>query len=166
MTFIVRQVSRTADGREIIRPRDFAQDELSIGRSTECDIHLPDLAVTLRHAMIRQIGPARAEIVATAGLPFDVNGRSTERADLDAQRGANIRIGAHVIAVSREGDSDAIVLTVERVGEVSDASEAKDEARVFSLGAALPGKRAMAWTFVALVLAAVPRLAAVELLHQ
>ena len=152
MTFIVRQISRTADGREIIRPRTFEQAELSIGRNTECDIHLPDLAVTLRHAVIRQTGPQRAEITATAGLPFDVNGRSTERADLDAQRGANIRIGAHVIAVSREGDGDAIVLTVERVGAVSDASEVKDEGRVFSLGAALPGKRAMAWSLVALVL--------------
>lgn len=57
MTFIVRQISRTADGREIIRPRTFEQAELSIGRNTECDIHLPDLAVTLSHAVIRQIGP-------------------------------------------------------------------------------------------------------------
>ncbi len=153
MTFIVRQISRTADGREIIRPRTFEQAELSIGRNTECDIHLPDLAVTLSHAVIRQIGPSRAEITATAGLPFDVDGRSTERAEVDAQRGANIRIGAHVIAVSREAESDAIVLTVERVGAVSDASEAKDEAKVFSLGAALPGKRVMAWSFIGLVLA-------------
>lgn len=153
MTFIVRQISRTADGREIIRPRSFEQAELSIGRNTECDIHLPDLAVTLRHAVIRQTAPSRAEISATAGLPFDVDGRSTERAEIDAQRGANIRIGAHVIAVSRETDSDAIVLTVERVGALSDATEAKDEAAVFSLGAALPGKRVMAWSLIAAVLA-------------
>ncbi|WP_156678710.1 cytochrome c3 family protein [Sphingomonas profundi] len=153
MTFIVRQISRTADGREIIRPREFAQAELSIGRNTECDIHLPDLAVTLRHAVIRQLGPSRAEITASAGLPFDVDGRSTERAEIDAQRGANIRIGAHVIAVSREAERDAIVLTVERVGEVSDASEAKDEARAFSLAGSLPGKRTMAWSFIGLVLA-------------
>lgn len=154
MSFVVRQISRTADGREIIRPRDFAANELTIGRSTECDIHLPDLAVTLHHATIRQTGPAQVEIVAAAGLPFDVNGRSTERAEIDAQRGANIRIGAHVIAVSREADSDAIVLTVERVGAVSDASEVKDEERAFSLASALPGKRVMAWSVIALVLAA------------
>ncbi|TVV72480.1 cytochrome c3 family protein [Sphingomonas solaris] len=153
MSFIVRQISRTADGREIIRPRTFDQPELSIGRNTGCDIHLPDLAVTLNHATIRQTGPSRAEIVAVAGLPFDVDGRSTERADLDAQRGANIRIGAHVIAVSRDAEADAIVLTVERVGAVSDASEVIDEDRAFSLGSALPGKRVMAWSFIGLVLA-------------
>ena len=104
MSFIVRQISRTADGREIIRPRSFPQAQLTVGRGTENDIHLPDLAVTLHHATITQLAPSRAEIVATAGLPFDVDGRSTERADIDAPRGANIRIGSHVLSVSRGDD--------------------------------------------------------------
>jgi predicted CXXCH cytochrome family protein len=155
LSFIVRQISRTADGREIIRPRRFDQPEISVGRGTDSDIHLPDLAVTLHHAAIRQVSPGKIEIVATAGLPFDVDGRSVQRADVEVARGANVRLGSHVLGISRgDGESaGAVVISVERVGAVSDASEAKDEAHIFSLAGALPGKRASAWALVGLVLA-------------
>lgn len=154
MSFIVRQISRTADGREIVRPTRFDKAELTIGRDPSCDIHLPDLAVTLQHATIRETRPGFAEVSAVAGLPFDVDGRQTERAEMDAAKGANIRIGSHMLAVSRgEGEeAGAIILSVERVGAISDASDAKDEQKVFSLAGSLPGKRVMAWTLGLLVL--------------
>ena len=117
MSFIVRTVARTADGREIVRPRTFAQKEISIGRDAASDIHLPDLAVDLRHAMIREAGPGRIEIT-TAGLPMDVNGRTTVSETVDVARGANIRIGSHLLTVSAgEGESAGdTVIAVERVG--------------------------------------------------
>lgn len=155
MSFVVRQISRTADGRQIVRPRLFEQSQLSVGRDAACDIHLPDLAVTLRHAVINELNPGRIEVVATAGLPFDVDGRSTERTEIDAARGANIRIGSHLLTVAKGDGEDAgrIVISVERVGAVSDASETKDEARVFSLAGVAPPKRATAWALVLAVLA-------------
>jgi hypothetical protein len=155
MSFIVRQISRTADGREIVRPTRFDQAELSVGRDPSCDIHLPDLAVTLQHAVIREGNGGLVEIVASAGIPFDVNGRQAERAEVDPAKGADIRFGSHVLAVARgEGDeAGAVILSVERVGALSDASEAKDEQKVFSLASALPGKRRMAWSLALLVLA-------------
>lgn len=155
MSFIVRQISRTADGREIIRPRSFTQKQLIVGREADSDIHLPDLAVTLRHAVIQEIAPGRIEIASTAGLPIDVNGRSTERADIDVTRGANIRIGSHVLTVSAGSGDEAgqTVIAVERVGALSEASEAKDEQRVFSLANVAPSRRTIAWSLVGLVLA-------------
>jgi hypothetical protein len=153
LSFIVRQISRTAEGREIIRPRAFDQAEISIGRGTDCDIHLPDLQVTLRHAVIRRAAiPGRIEIAAVAGMPFDVDGRSTERAEVDPAKGATVRIGGHVLDISSGATerADAIV-TVQRIEADADA---EDKEAVFSVGHALPGKRAMAWTLALLILAA------------
>lgn len=151
MSFVVRQISRTADGREIVRPTRFEQSELVVGRAEDSDIHLPDLAVTLRHASIRELSPGRIEISAIAGLPVDVNGRSIERAEIDVARGANIRIGSHVLAIAR-GEGGDTIISVERVGAVSEASETKDEQRAFSLAGVMPGKRVSAWALALLVL--------------
>lgn len=156
MSFIVRQISRTADGREIVRPRAFTQNQLVIGREADCDIHLPDLAVTLRHAVIQMIAPGRIEITATAGLPIDVNGRSTERDTVDVARGANIRIGSHMltIAASDGDDRGQTIISVERIGALSEASEVKDEQRSFSLAGVAPGRRTMAWALAVVILLA------------
>ncbi len=154
MSFILRQLSRSAEGREIVRVRTVAQAEISIGRSPDCDIHLADLAVTLHHAVLRQTAPDRAEIAATANLPFDVDGRSTERSAIDVAKGAAIRIGGHSLAVSAGEAAGDIAVTIERIGALSDASEAKDENRAFSLAGVAPGKRISAWAFSLLVLLA------------
>jgi len=52
MTFIVRQIAITADGREIIRSNPFDEPQIGIGRNAESAIHLPDLAVNPDHANI------------------------------------------------------------------------------------------------------------------
>lgn len=154
MSFIVRTVARTADGRDIIRPKAFSQPELSVGRSPDNDIHLPDLAVTLHHVAIRAAGTGQIEIAATAGLPFIVDGKSTEHAAINVQRGADVRIGGHALTIAAgEGDEiGATIITVERVGPISNSSEEKEEAHVFSLAKVLPGKRPLAWALVLLIL--------------
>lgn len=154
MSFIVRTVARTADGRDIVRPKNFDKAELSVGRSPSSDIHLPDLAVTLNHAVIRHAG-GTVEVVATAGLPFVVDGKQTEHERFSAAQGAIVRIGSHSLSFDTGDGEDKgkVVITVERVGAISNASEEKEEAHVFSLASTLPGKRAMAWTLALLVLA-------------
>lgn len=154
MSFIVRTVARTADGRDIIRPKAYSQAELSVGRGTDNDIHLPDLAVTLHHAVIRAAGQGRIEIAAVAGLPFIVDGKSVEHATIDVQRGADVHVGAHALTIAAgEGEEiGSTIITVERIGAVSNASEEKEEAHVFSLAKVMPGKRPLAWALVLLVL--------------
>lgn len=154
MSFIVRTVARTADGRDIVRPKPFDQKALTVGRSPENDIHLADLAVTLHHATIQDAGNGAVEIVATAGLPFVVDGKQTEHARINVVQGAIIRIGSHAltVAVGEGDDKGKTIVTVERVGAISNASEAKEETHVFSLAAVLPGKRPLAWVLVLLVL--------------
>jgi predicted CXXCH cytochrome family protein len=155
MSFTVRQISRTADGREIVRARTFEEAEIRVGRGTENDIHLPDLAIALHHAVIHQFAPNRIEVVATEGMPFDVDGRQVDRAEIDVSRGANVRMGSHLLAIAKgEGETAGqTVITVDRVGAISDSMDERDEARVFSLAHVLPAKRATAWSLVAVVLA-------------
>lgn len=153
MTFVVRQIARTADGREIVRPASFAKDRLAVGRGTDSDILLEDLAATLHHVTISETGPDRIRIEAAAGLPFDIDGASRQDAEIAPSRGANLRIGSHSLDFSR-GEGGETVITVERVGSISEASEDVDESRAFSLAGRAPGKRGMAWALIALTLAA------------
>lgn len=152
MTFLVRQIARTADGREIVRPTRIARAEIAVGRSAECEIHLADLAVEPRHAVIREKAPGRISLEAVSGLGFEIDGRGAMRADIDASKGAELRFGSHRITVGT--GEDAVTLSVERVEALSDASEAKDQSTVFTLRGLLPGKRISAWGFAVLVLLA------------
>ena len=143
MSFQVRQISLTADGREIVRTATLAKPQLSLGRAAENDIHLPDLALEPDHARIEQVDERTIRVRATGTLGFDLEGRTTRQAEIDAAKGAELRFGGHRVTVSRE--DGATILSIRRVDAVSDASEEKEEVRVFSLARHLPGKRLTAW---------------------
>ncbi|MDF0543139.1 cytochrome c3 family protein [Sphingobium sp. H39-3-25] len=144
MTFIIRQISFTADGREIVRPRTVEKAQIAVGRDAASDIHLADLAVLPDHARITRLNDRYLGVKATGTLGFTVDGRSTDKAEIDLAQGAELRLGGHRITVSRGEDGEA-VLSVLRVDAVSEASQDKEEARVFSLRGLLPGKRMSAW---------------------
>jgi predicted CXXCH cytochrome family protein len=152
MTFIVRTVSRTADGRVIIRPTIVRKDVVGIGRDATNDIHLADLAVEPFHATLTGLPNGRVLAESVGGLGFAVDGRSTKRAEIDANRGAELRFGGHLLKLAME-DGVATV-SVERTEAVSDATGEKDERTAFSLAGLLPGKRIGAWSFFLLILAA------------
>lgn len=154
MSFVLRQIARAADGREIARTRRLNQDELAVGRDPGCEVHLADLAVSRLHALIRRVGPRRVEVSALANLPFEVDGRSTSRAEIDLDRGATVRIGSHSLAFAQGSEPDEAAITVERVGALSDLSEPRDDARIFTLAGVAPGKRISAWALSLLVLLA------------
>ena len=152
MTFIVRQIATTADGREIIRSNPFAADEIGIGRSTTNAIHLPDLAVNPDHATIRRRDDGQIIVESTSGQNFTLDGKHRIAVTVDPSAGAELGFGGHVITVSEEGED--VVLTVKRVEALSDSAEIRSESTLYTLKGLLPGKRISAWSFVALVLAA------------
>lgn len=152
MTFLIRHISTTAGGRRIVRPTEIAADNITIGRLADNDVHLPDLAVTPRHVRMETRDNRRIAVTAIGGLPFEIDGRSADRADIDSIKGAELRLGGHRLTVGQE--EGKITVVVERVEALSDASRDKDEARVFSLRGLLPGKRMSAWGFALLILAA------------
>lgn len=152
MAFLVRTISATADGREIVRDTRIEKAQIAIGRASERDVHLQDLAVEPDHARIENLDGRHVLVRSVGSLGFTVDGRATERAEVDAAAGAELGFGGHRITIGREGD--AVILTVRREAAVSDASEEKDEAAIFSLKEKLPGKRAVAWALSILILVA------------
>ena len=156
MSFLIQRVSVTADGREIVRGTPVDATDILVGRDAACAVHLADLAVNPQHARLTSTDGRHLEVEAISGLGFDVDGRTTERASIDAARGAELRFGGHRIAVSVDADapSPRIALTVTRTDELSHSALDRDEAKAFSLGGIVPGRRISAWVFSLLVLAA------------
>ncbi len=150
MAFLIRQVSRTADGREIVRDRRVDADTVTIGRAADNPIALPDLSVSLYHARIHREDDQRIAVTATGTLGFDIDGRSRTHCVVNSAKGAEIAIGANRITVTRDAEG-LVVLTI--AVAASETGE-YEEAAAFSLKGKLPGKRATAWVLAILVLVA------------
>lgn len=149
MTFRLRTIDTTADGRRIVRDRDLPQARLTIGRAAENDIHLADLAVEPRHAVVAEQPGGRVSVEATGTLGFTLDGHTVRAASIDARTGAELRFGSTRISV---GETDgAVLLTVEAIADDADKDGAK-QTDGLSLASVLPGKRRMAWMLAVLVL--------------
>lgn len=151
MSFIVRQIAKRADGGDIIRTRTLVQAELSIGRGTDCDIQLADLAVMLRHARLLITGPGRVSIEAVGGVPVEVAGKFVTRADIVLADGAAVDIGPFRLTLSA-GEDGAAAVTAERVVPPIDSADADREVSIFSLSGTMPTRRRLAWAGALVVL--------------
>ena len=150
MAFRIRTVETTAQGRSIVRDRDFAGARITIGRAADNDLHLPDLALDPRHAAIERREDGQIAVEALQTLGFTLDGRQATQASIAPQTGGELRFGNYRIAVSQDSDG-AVLLTV---GQVEETEGPTDEKSAFSLAGKLPGKRVMSWLLALLVLAA------------
>ncbi len=152
MAFLLRQVSFSAEGREIVRESRIDDDLLRIGRDPEADIRLTDLAVALQHAVIERISDGQLGVSASAGLKLELNGQSVNFGRIDLPAGGDIRIASHLLRVmpTPVGSTD-IELVLERVTDGEEKEDPAVEER-FSIASVLPGKRATAWVLSLLVL--------------
>ena len=152
MTFIVRQISNTNDGREIVRSTRLEATEIHIGRSADCALQLADLAVELDHAVLSIVSPNSVRIVATHGLGFEVDGRKTMSADIDPTAGAELRFGIHRLVI---GQNDGVVtIAVTKIESSAGIAERAGLSKVYTLKQALPSRRLTAWTLALAVLVA------------
>ena len=104
MTFRLRQIEHTVGGREIVRERNVAKQVLGIGRATENDIRLPDLAVESRHATIALSDDNQIEVQAVGTLGFGLDGGVVTRARIDTRSGAELLFGSWRITIARDED--------------------------------------------------------------
>jgi hypothetical protein len=151
MSFTLRQISTTADGRQIVRATTVEKNEIIIGRDSASDIHLADLAVDVRHAKITRLSSGMIFVEAIGSLGFDADGRHRSEFDFDPKAGSELRFGSHRLTIG--DDQGQVVITVERTGNVSESADEKDVTGLFTLKGLLPGRRASAWSLIALVLA-------------
>ena len=152
MSIILRQITRRAGGGEIARTSTLLKTEILIGRGTDCDVQIPDLAVMLRHARLHRLASGRVALDALGGVPLNIGGRFVERGEIDPAKGARVLLGSHQLTVGAGEAPDDIIVTVERIAALYDSAEAKDEARIFGLDGVMPGKRPMVWLSLLAVL--------------
>lgn len=150
MTFLIRTITSTASGREIVRDRTVEQDRLTIGRASENDIHLPDLAVEQYHAALAQIAAGTIEAEAAGSLGFKHDGRIVRSARFNPSEGAELGFGSYRLLFS-QGIDEPVSITI---STAADHAEDIDEVKGFALASALPSKRGTAWALLALILTA------------
>jgi hypothetical protein len=152
VSFTLNQVTRRAGGGDIVRTREFEGTKILVGRGSDCDIQLQDLAVSLQHLWLLQTGPADVELVAAGREPFDLDGRFTTEAQIKVDAEHRVVLGSHVLTLTPGAKRNDIGLTVTR-NETAVAAAEEDEEKIFSIRDSIFGKRAMAWTFGLLILA-------------
>ena len=143
MSFRLRQVDTTATGREIVRERTIEGNALTIGRSAENDIAIPDLAVEQHH--VRVTANSRALTFESIGtLGFTLNGR-TRRQETDDDGSAELVLGAYRLDFAAGPDGEFEVTLRKREQRESGKG---DGTHGFTLASALPGKRPVAWVLL------------------
>ena len=101
MSFLIRTIDTTAAGREIVRDRGIEKDAITIGRASENDIHLPDLAVEQRHVQLSLGDDGRLTAQSLGGLGFAIDGRTQTEASIDPDVGSELALGSARLAISR-----------------------------------------------------------------
>lgn len=151
MAFLLRNISLSADGREIVRTSRIRDDLLKVGRDPDCDIRLNDLAVALHHATLEQISSSVIGVSAEAGLTVEIDGTTTQFGQIDLATGGTIKVGPFRLRIlASEMGSDDVAIDVSRVD--TEEVEDKFDTRRFALSTVLPGKRVIAWTLTLVVL--------------
>ena len=110
MSFILRRISTTKTGKQIIRDQALPGDVITLGRDGSNIIHIADLAVNPQHATITSKDGRHVRVAAQEGLGFDLNGRTHDVADIDSAAGGELRFGGHRLTIAREGEN--IILLV------------------------------------------------------
>jgi len=152
MAFLLRNISLSAEGREIVRTSRVSDDLIKVGRDPTSDIVLNDLAVALHHATLEQISSNLIGVSAEAGLTVEIDGVNTQGGQINSATGGTVKVGPFLLRVlASEMGSDDVAIDVARAD--TGADEEKFDTRRFALETTLPGKRTLAWTFAVAVLA-------------
>ncbi|MEA3028968.1 MAG: hypothetical protein QOG13_293 [Sphingomonadales bacterium] len=150
MAFLLRSISRSADGREIVRESRVEDNLLRIGRDPLCDIRLNDLAVALHHATIELVGEGQIGVSAEMGMTIEIDGSAVGFGQIALHAGGDIRVGPFLLRIlpTPAGVAD-VSIDIER-GEDDALAEKVDVSR-FALAAVMPGKRRIAWVSALLI---------------
>jgi hypothetical protein len=151
MAFLLRNISRSAGGREIIRESRVDEDLLRIGRDPNSDIRLNDLAVALHHATLELVGGDLLGVSAEMGLTVEIDGSAVGFGRIHLPSGGDMRVGPFLLRVmpTAAGSHD-VSIDIERAED--DAVLEKVDLRRFALASVMPGKRPMAWISAVLIL--------------
>ncbi|HWM60935.1 MAG TPA: FHA domain-containing protein, partial [Rhizomicrobium sp.] len=150
MSFILRQISKRVGAPDIVREKPLTAAEPVIGRGSDCDIQLTDLAVSLRHAVLKQVAPGRVTVESLGVENFEANGKFVTNANLAVADSPVLNFGSHVLTLSpgkdgSPGENGAILVLATARENTAAVFTAMDQKRAFSLKYALFSQRRTAW---------------------
>ncbi len=155
MSFVLRTIAKRVGAPDIVRTRDIAAAEPVVGRGSDCDIQLTDLAVSLRHAVLRPAGPNNVKVIAQSlgDEKFEANGIFVRSAELDVAKTPVLGFGSHTLTLTPGEQPGQIMVTAEARENVASTAAAADQKGAFSLKYALFSQRWLAWTLAVLIVA-------------
>ena len=124
---------RNPQGRAIRKERRVSGDTLSIGRASECKIHLQDHRVSLHHAVILHSEDGRIEIETRISEELNINQSLSYRAEL--HQGTRVLIGPYELIVESVS-ADDISLTYELLNPLPTAEQRAENNLPLTLKAA------------------------------
>lgn len=143
--FRLRQVSQRISGGEIVRERDLGPGPIRIGRGTDCEIEVPDLAVGLLHATLRAGEAGEAWLEPGRGAQLILDGRPTAGGPLALDRTHILSLGSWRLAIGPDPRTPGtLLLTLEAAGEARPEPE--------RVTPPLTGRRAASWTLAIVIL--------------
>ncbi|MEX6634268.1 cytochrome c3 family protein [Hyphococcus lacteus] len=153
MTIRIEFIKRRPGGRITVRPTIYDKREISLGRATDCDVHLADLRVGLHHANLTQVSPTKARIEANDDHRVRVDGSQIRRRDITLNEQSVIRIGPYQLTLAATEKAGELLITIELVEPPTPVGDNRDEKTVFGMRGYAPSKRATAWLLMATILA-------------
>jgi hypothetical protein len=150
MAFRIRTIDLTASGREIVREREVADDELVIGARRRTRSTCPTSRSSRQHVRVLTEGGGRLRLLAAGRSASRSTGARRTMQRIDPGEGAELALGPYRIDFARGADGRSRSPSASRATR-QDKAEALAG---FSLGSVLPGKRAMAWAGLAAILLA------------
>ncbi len=146
--FRLQQVSQRLSGGEIVRTRDLGPGPVTVGRATDCDVAVPDLAVALRQLSLAALPDGTVLLRRLSEAPLLLDGQPAESGRLPLDRPRVLGLGRFRLTIERPADSSAEVhLRLE--------TDAAERASAEKLTPPVRGRRAASWGLgLALFLAA------------
>ncbi len=115
------QISRNQRGQPTRKERRISGDAISIGRASECKIHLLDHRVSLHHAVIRAEDDGKLHIE-TEAASINVDDEFVQNVELT--QGQRILVGPYALVVEAIADNYDLTLTCERLTATGDKAPA------------------------------------------
>lgn len=153
MSIRVEFIKKRPGGRITVRPTLYEKNDVTLGRATDCDVHLADLRVGLHHARLIRISDGKARIEANGDHRVRVDRAQARRRDINLKDNPVIRIGPYEILVSQAETDGEMLVTVELVEEPTPVRDSRDEHAVFSMRGYAPDKRVTAWGLLTVIAA-------------
>jgi hypothetical protein len=154
MSFVLRTIAKRVGAPDIVRNRDVPATEPVVGRGSDCDIQLTDLAVSLRHAVLRPTGTGKVIAQALGDEKFEANGAFVKSAELDVTKTAVLGFGSHVLTLTVGEQPGQILVTVTARETIVPTDAAADQKGAFSLKNALFSQRWLAWVLGVFIIGA------------